>query len=565
MFKKEPHIKALSNLKNSERKKLLQTCKKQTNNEEYTFPTSTIKQTNFSGQKSLGTVYTDENNTPILFKEKHNEQLFPTVYSCWENHTLLPIVLTHGFVIEEHLFNGANLMISGSIPPFDPRCKIGTLCGVASRQAPKLVLAVGIVEMDLPSYSRVIGETGVAVKIVHHFNDGLSKAFKVKLEPPAAFDVASEDEDIDSTQIEIQEETKTTEKTRENVQEANINIEEIAEVLDHLSVSDVDYFITRALYYTLTQDKTLALPISASNFISNHIMRNLPPIDHNEVNVKRTSWKKSAKFLKHFEKEGFLKLKGKGDDLTIVGKNTDKDELKNFVPYKLGVNNSAKEKGENTNSKEKTSGMMYSLTLYKPFNLAKDLVKEANLPFQTYYTSQDIRSAITQYISIKNLVDAKDKGKVVMDDLLYNMVNKKKKDPDVARVIPRAQILDPLLANNFTEFYQIYKNDDTLLSRTPMKGSPPRIKIITEMKIGRKVITKVSNFEALQIDPELLAADLRKICSGSTTIGESQTFKSAEVQVQGPHGQLIIDHLNKSGVPNKWIDFENKLKKKKKK
>lgn len=209
--------------------------------------------------------------------------------------------------------------------------------------------------------------------------------------------------------------------------------------------------------------------------------------------------------------------------------------------------------------------MMYSLTLYKPFNLAKDLVKEANLPFQTYYTSQDIRSAITQYISIKNLVDAKDKGKVVMDDLLYNMVNKKKKDPDVARVIPRAQILDPLLANNFTEFYQIYKNDDTLLSRTPMKGSPPRIKIITEMKIGRKVITKVSNFEALQIDPELLAADLRKICSGSTTIGESQTFKSAEVQVQGPHGQLIIDHLNKSGVPNKWIDFENKLKKKKKK
>lgn len=83
------------------------------------------------------------------------------------------------------------------------------------------------------------------------------------------------------------------------------------------------------------------------------------------------------------------------------------------------------------------------------------------------------------------------------------------------------------------------------------------------MKIGRKVITRVSNFEVFQVDPESLAADLRKICSGSTTISESQTFKCAEVQVQGPHGQSIIDHLNKLGIPSKWIDFENKLKKKK--
>lgn len=565
MFKKEPHIKALSNLKNSERKKLLQTFQKQTNNEEYSFPTSTIKQTKSNGQKSVGTVYTDENNTPILFKEKHKEQLFPTVYSCWEYPALLPIVLTHGFVIEEHLFNGANLMISGSIPPFDPRCKIGTLCGIASKQAPETVLAIGIVELDLPSYDKVIGETGVAVKIIHYFNDGLSKVFKMKLEPPIVLSTQSKDNNISSKQIESSEQIKAVEKEQEDVKEASVDVEEIAEVLDHFTVSDVDYFITRALYYTLTQDKGLELPISASNFISNHIMRNLPPIDHNEVNVKKTSWKKSAKFLKHFEKEGFLKLKGKGDDLTIVGKNTDKDELKNFVPYKLGCSKSATESRESTTSKEKTSGMIYSLTLYKPFNLAKDLLKEVSLASHTYYTSQDIRSAVSQYISVKNLADTKDKGKVIMDDLLFDMVNKKKKVLNASRIIARGEILHPLLTNNFTEFYQIFKSDDTLLFKAPMKGSLPHIKIITEMKIGRKVITRVSNFEVFQVDPESLAADLRKICSGSTTISESQTFKCAEVQVQGPHGQSIIDHLNKLGIPSKWIDFENKLKKKKRK
>lgn len=235
MFKKEPHIKALSNLKNSERKKLLQTCIKQTNNEEYTFPTSIIKQTNFGGQKSVGTVYTDENNIPILFKEKHCEQLYPTVYSCWKNPSLLPIVLTHGFVIEEHLFNGANLMISGSIPPFDSRCNVGTLCGVAGKQSPKVVLAIGVVELDLPSYDRVIGETGVAVKVIHHFNDGLFKAFKVKLEPPVVLNTESEDENINSKQTETPEQVKSADKSQESIKKTAPDLEEVAEVLDHLT------------------------------------------------------------------------------------------------------------------------------------------------------------------------------------------------------------------------------------------------------------------------------------------------------------------------------------------
>lgn len=561
MFKKEPHVKALSNLKNSERKKLLQTCKEQTGCPEYSFPSAIVKQTNFKAQHSDGTVYTDENNIPIWFKEKHGSLLFPTVYSCWRFPSLVPIVLTHDFVIEERIFNGANLMLAGTIPPFDPRCVPATVCGIASRDKPNLILAVGIVQLNLPTYDSVVGKSGVAVQVVHFFTDGLGQTFKIDLEPPLA---VSESFGDNGSQIEAATDQTpsqdTAQETTSDTSQTKICIDDVAEVLDDLSVEDVDNFFTRAFYYTLTQEPKLELPINASNFISNHVLPNLPPVDTARVNMRRTSWKKTAKFLKHFEKAGFLQLKGKGDDLVVVGVDRDKDELKNFVPYKTSGSSTSKKGGE-----KNASDMMYSEKFYKPINLGKDFVQCSGLPPKLLYSVPDLRDSLNQYIAENNLVDNKDKRMVLLDDLLCDMVNKKKKSQDKLRRTSRAQILEPFLSYNFTEFFQIFKNEGTPLFKNPIKGSLPHVKIVTEMKIGRKVVTRVSNFEVFKVNTENLAADLRKLCSGSTTISETATSpKTAEVQVQGAHGSIIIEYLNKQGIPTKWIDFESKLKPKKK-
>ncbi|CCD27023.1 Tma64p NDAI_0J01310 [Naumovozyma dairenensis CBS 421] len=577
MFKKEPHIKALSNLKNSDRKKLLQTIKTQTNLETYNFNNSNIiKQTNFqtTNPPSIGTIFTNDSNIPIWFKSKHNDLLYPTVFTCWNNHDILPTLLSHDFVIQEKLFNGANLMISGTIPPFDSRLIPGTLCGIASVQDPKrIVWAIGVVKMNMPSFDKVVGETGVAVEVIHHFEDELFKIFKCNDLKPDEF--VKEQLNTEHPQDNDVADEDTTRKKEEN-RESN---EPDFEVLDHFKTEDVDYFITRSLYYTITQDTKVELPISASNFISQHINKNLPDISHNEVNIKKTSWKKTAKFLKHFEKEGFLKLKGKGDDLTVVGMNKTKDELKNFVPYKIGKSTtpSFSLSSPNTNDKSDTKGMMYSETFYKPINHAKDLLKAVpTIPTKPLYTQQEIRDIVTSYINSKNLIDMKNKKMILLDDLLFNMVHKRQSEANAApRTMMRGTILEPILANNFTEHYQIYRKrngkgelmeDVEPLFKSPQRGHLPQIDILTEMKIGRKVITKVSNFEIFGISSDFLAADLRKLCSGSTTIGETMTSpKTPEVQVQGPHGQIIIDHLNKKfGVPTKWINYVNKLKNKKK-
>ncbi|CAR25183.1 Tma64p [Lachancea thermotolerans CBS 6340] len=572
MFKKEPQIKALSNLKNSERKNIQSQCKEQTGSSEYAFPSQVIKQTTFKTPFTTGTVFTDQKNVPIWFKEKFSDLLYPTVFTCWSNSKLLPIVLAHEYVVEEKLLKGANLMLPGTVPPFDERCVKTRMVSVASTAAPDVVKAIGIVQINLPQYSRVIGESGVAVEIVHTFGDELCKVFKVKLQPPegsaAILDSESEEEaDIeDDTGVPSAPESLAAPKSLQDVQEPLVNVEDISEQLTELRVEDVDHFFTRSLYYSLAHDAKLETPISASNFVSNHILRNLPPIDHTQVNMKKTSWKKTAKFLKYFEKEGFLKLKGKGDDLTIIGVDRTKSELKNFAPYRIGGGASSSEKGASSvaNEKEQAS-VMKAVSLYRPISSTKAFLSATDLPPNQMFTQQDIKSAVDKYISAKNLVSPDNKSAVRLDDLLYDLVNRSSKKENAVRTIARAQIMAPVLKGNFSEHFLILKADGTPLFKHPVKGSIPQVQIVTEMKIGRKVVTKVSNFEKFQVDADELAEALRKKCSGSTTIGEANTSpKTLEVTVQGPHGPAVIELLNESGIPTKWINFVNKLKKNKK-
>lgn len=181
-----------------------------------------------------------------------------------------------------------------------------------------------------------------------------------------------------------------------------------------------------------------------------------------------------------------------------------------------------------------------------------------------YYTLSNIKDAINYYIKKQSLVNQKDPKTILLDDRMFKMVNKSVISPKFDRIISRSQIMDAIVTNNFNEYYKIFDKNGTPLFKTPKRGSIPHINIVTEMKIGRKVVTRINNFEMYNIDPDTIAADLRKLCSGSTTISETTQF-GAEVQIQGSHGLTIIQYLNdKVGIPNKWVEFENKLKNKNK-
>lgn len=531
-----------------------------------------IKQTTFKSPKGYsGTIYTDEHQTPVWFKTKDIE-LIPTVYTLWNAPFILPIVHTHPHVIEV-LEGGADLMLPGTAPPFAESIKKGSIVAVADTQNPLVVKAVGRSNLNLGQITQVVGTTGIAVDVYHTNEDMLFKIAKAKIKPPKEpslelkfkeeangnnepENVATE-ENTETQESESQEnnEEEVVEEEQKSSEDPQVN--ELANVVDTLTVEDVDNFFKRSLLQTLTQEK-LTLPMPASVFM-NHIIANLAS-DFNQIQIKKTSWKKSAKYLKAMEKEGFLKLKGKGDDLIVVSsaKKENNEALKNFVPYKV---KKSKPQGAQPASKSEDKNTLIAHKFYKPNAPLRPIFNDLDLVYVNMFTANEVKDILNKYIAKHNLVNQKNKKTVLLDDNLSHIIPGDK-------VQGRDKLLTPFLSK-FTEFYQLENPSlpaDEQLHREPVKGQIPQVKIITETKIGRKVVTRTFNFEAFGINAEELSNELKVKCSGSSTIGQNvQNPKLTEVTVQGPHSKIVIELLTKKyGLNQQWISFEDKSRPKKK-
>ncbi|KAH3672795.1 hypothetical protein WICMUC_004017 [Wickerhamomyces mucosus] len=532
---------------------------------------SIIKQTTFRTIKGVaGIIYTDDDQVPVWFKTKDSE-LIPTVYTAWRAPFILSIVLTHPHVIEV-LEGGADLMLPGSVPPFDDRIEKGSIVGIADTKNPYLIKAVGRSNHKLSNFKKTVGTSGVAIDIYHSHGDMLFRLIKKKIKAPEEPDLEIKLKEKETEEEEEEEEVnepgdkgqkfdkeEKEEKGKEELSQPDNSEkrdvqDKLVEEVTILSIDDVDHFFKRSLFQTLTQ-QDLQFPLPASIFM-NHIIDNLAT-DIPAVQIKKTSWKKSAKYLKAMEKEGFLKLKGKGDDITVVSSVTkdNNEQLKHFVPYRV-----KKSKPQNTKSSrdENNSNGLVLEKLYKPTSPIRQIFNDLDMVFAQFYDPAEVKDILNKYIAKHNLVNEKNKKTILLDDVLFNVT------PGSEKVIGRDQILSPFL-KKFSEFHRITKAGEEERS-PPVRGTVPQVQIITETKIGRKVITRTSNFEPFGVEADDFSNELKVKCSGSTTIGQNtQNPKLMEVTVQGPHGKIVIDLLiKKYGLNPNWIKFDDKSKPKKK-
>ncbi|EGW31911.1 uncharacterized protein SPAPADRAFT_138999 [Spathaspora passalidarum NRRL Y-27907] len=555
MFKKDPQVKASANIKSSDRKKLLAQVVQL-----YSVPSlpkpiqselvpTTSKKATFKTQFTSGVIYFSEQEIPTYFQPRDGS-IYPTVYTLWKCPFLLPQIKTHPHVIDI-IAGGADLMIPGTIPPFDPRLKKGAIVGVVSDSKPGVVMAVGVLLEDMTVYDRVIGKSGVAVEIIHTYSDGLAKFNKeIDVEIPASVntEIPKEEEEQPETPFDSTREDTLLPEGDETpvVEEAyeNSPIEELTEEVAKLTIEEIDNFFIRSLFQTIKLE-TVELPIPSSKFMSMYIYKNLPKdVDYN---IKQTSWKKTAKFLKAMTKLQYLDTKGKDDDLTIIKLMDIKSPIiQSFEPHKINKPKS--------NQEEKNKNDMKISLLYKPTSKARMFFNKLDLKYDAIYTASELRGMFETYVKKFNLVSSNPKS-INLDDIISKIVNKPLGTP-----IPRDQAFRDF-QKNFSPYYQIASASQSEI----FKGEPPKINIVTEMKIGRKIITRVSNFEKFYIKPGAFAEELRNKCSGSSTIGQAVHNPAiTEVQVQGPHGPLIIEILKSKGIPISAIDFEDKVKKKKK-
>lgn len=562
MFKKNPQPKASANIKSSERRKLYQEiCKTYSLNAEdilketkvQILPMTTKQATFKSPQGTSGIIYKDQNETPTWFRLRGG-QIYPSVFTLWKV-PLLPTVMTHPHVIEV-IQNGADLMLPGTVPPFAPNCTKESVVGIVESSHPGVIKAVGVCNLNLTQFTSVIGRTGVAVEVLHHMSDELVALNNlVDINVPESVEPYITQSANDLPNEADQGEEGSASVATDNVDPETVKVKEENDddVKEGISTEDLDHLFIRAVLQSIKKD-SIELPVSSSSFMSNHVLKNLPVMDASYCNIKKTSWKKSAKFIKALEKLGYLSVKGKGDDLSIVGlMSKENPTIQNFVTHRT-VDAASSTKPP---TKKKKDHEMKIVHLYKPTSKSRPILNKVEQEYDKLYQPLEVRKILEQYIKAKDLVD-KANPKLVKFDSELSAVTKIKES------CPRDKLFNAFLAG-FSIYHSIVKPGEE--KGTLSKGEPPKISIITEMRIGRKVVTRVQNFEHYFIKPHILAEELRVKCSGSSTIGQSvQNPSITEVTVQGPHSKLIIELLNgEKGIPVSFIDVEDKTKKKKKK
>ena len=398
MFKKKPHIKNLSPLRSSDRRKLAdqiiaeykvhvptlqdidaadvnQPAPNQPTPALSAIRTSLIPETcllarftTHAGANATlvsGTLYVGAHpgqEERILWIQYGKElKLYPTMYTLWHNPGLAPLLHTPDVVIEK-LRTGADLMTPGLVggPPFPEGAKVGSIVAVAGLERPSVPVWVGTCKIDVSSLGRVQGAKGAAVEGVHWEGDeiwawsqfasggrpapesinGWDKPITDLQDGVDQIDLEDRDEDEDGQEDGgVALPTSTTGVAGEKG-DADGHGEEAER---EPTTAEVDDAFLQAFLYTLHDAKKngepphhgLDFPIQPSFLIANIIQPHLRS-QTPHYTIKKTSWKNTKKFIKYLEKQLLVKSKDRnGGETVILDADFNDERVKAFAPYKL--------------------------------------------------------------------------------------------------------------------------------------------------------------------------------------------------------------------------------------
>lgn len=184
-----------------------------------------------------------------------------------------------------------------------------------------------------------------------------------------------------------------------------------------LSCIEIDEWLKKSLYQALVykmkaENASTVLPLSASSLYSAYIMPCRPIDVGAEVDIKKSSWKKLQKFLKAMEKSGLLKTKEQRGETMLISVNWSHPSLQEVRKYKTMEAISAqpaKEVAKQVNKpspQKQESNQAEIQEIFKP--LGNHMIKffeEAKHDKDGMYTIPEVRTVVTDYIKIHDLVD----------------------------------------------------------------------------------------------------------------------------------------------------------------
>ncbi|KAJ1942696.1 hypothetical protein FBU59_003126 [Linderina macrospora] len=576
----------------------------------------TAKFVSHVGEK--GQIFYDGPGDPLWIKaellDSQEPVLVPTVYTLWRFPAMLPVLWTWPAVVKK-LIGGADLMAPGLIIPDGglPDLKRGAVVAICCPGS-LAAQAVGVLTFDTKGVTSVAGAKGKAVLITHTYKDHLWESGS-KAHPPEILQAGSDaalhiegdvngsgEDDDDGGEWTVVSQKQPSDRgataaaasegsdASQNDDGAQLasRLESVAAISETTaaaasepptepSPAEMDTLLLEALKQvmaTVLSEKAAAalLPLNSSTLYSSYIVSNAP---HNqELDIKKSTFKKLAKFLKAAEKRGLVQLKDIRGESHIKSFNWKHKEMVEYKPYK--VSSAKKDRGPADSAATDASasqqaasqagnsagGMIRIVELFKPSNALKPLFDDVGASAPSgYFNRQQARQVLEDYIKARGLIDPKSPRQVKLDHRLCDGLLTKEEYSKLT-VFPRDK-LQSRLQEKMTLYTELHIPGKMPTAKI---GAPPQIDILCEKKMGNKVITRTVGLEKYDIDPHVVAKELRTICASSTTVDPVPGKKNAlAVMVQGHHVGAVTKLLEKHGLPSRLIGVTDKTGKPKKK
>ncbi|KAG8739754.1 hypothetical protein FRC11_000566, partial [Ceratobasidium sp. 423] len=454
---------------------------------------------------------------------------------------------------------GADLMIPGVVPsPILPSLTQGQLVSITQYRS-TTPLVVGSMAISGSELNDDEDQKGKAVVTLHAAGDALW-ALGSKQEPP-------EGKHPDALEARM---TDIVDGATEAVEGVKLDGEtegdgvrkEVAAPERVPTTQETETILRATTLYALARLDVSSLPLPASTFYSSHILPSRPtrptlpssnetehPLDPktflSHLDIKHTSHKKLAPFLKTFEKDGILKLKDVRGELLVFSVDAKHPALVEAGKWRWKTVG-AEEKKERDREKD-------NATSAKEIVVEEVWFPEANTEgfFEAcgesapHYTLSSLRPLLGKYITTHNLQHPTNPKFVVLDEILSRALLRKGEDDK--EFVGRDELVDRL-SGNMKGMWRIGGAGG--FKKMPLQP----MQVQTKTRQGRKVVTLITGFEPFRLDPEVLSEELRKRCASSTSVAPcAEKPKQLEVMVQGSQIKAVTALLLELGLPKKWV------------
>ncbi|KAM0747852.1 hypothetical protein T439DRAFT_328520 [Meredithblackwellia eburnea MCA 4105] len=530
------------------------------------------------------TLYSGPSSDPLFFRigKGTDGPVVPTLYAFDQYPgDLLPVLVTAPQVVE-HLVSGSALFLAGvsdqSLQDL-PDLEEGALVAVSAIGSPAIV-AVGQLGADKKELLKATDKKGKAVITLHARGDYLYKSGSESESGPVPPPSGSGDELAeDVSKLELEPKSKGNGKKASKGESSRKDeaqgapVETTGEVsAESMSPADVDQMFKTALLLSIKQtlSKSPSLfPMPASSLFSAHILPNRPA-HLSGIDIKKSSWKKLAPFIKAVAKLGWVTAKEVKGELVVMSVNGTHADVEAVRSYKTIAQGSSSSPSDSPTTNITTGGSSSSNSsaadvvvreLFKPPSAFRGILPdEVEQPDHDLYTSAQLKSALLSYVTSHSISHPRDQKFIQLspDDALTSVLLKKGEDLDV---MSKDEALKRLKEAG-TKFWELRKGKEDPVVK---KGTPPLVKIAIKT-VGKRQVTLISNFEQWGLfTAEEVAEDLRHRAASSTAVqpihGSSPKKPLFEIMVQGSHESLVTQVLAARGLPKQYVEVDlSKLK-----